>query len=757
MSSRRQLLALAVLVCASLAYVWKYVRGATEISPSFDIYAYAYPMMIQAVAAVRDGGRGLLWNALQNCGQPFFGSGTTGLLYPGNLFFFVTDYDHALYALLAFNFVVASVSAYCLCRELGMGPLAACCGGLSFGLGASSVDVNTSTPIISGPYVWFPAAILFCERILRRPSLGNTVGLALCTAITLIPGHPQFVLYLLQIIAARFLWELATDRRQISARTVGALIGGLALAPLLVAVQLFPVVELTRESIRGRTLTMRELTNGPGMTWGELRTQLAWRWDHLQPFLVLPYMLAAAAAMYRPGRRILLFYALVGLLALDLGLGGNGFFFPLYVHLPFVALFRFPNRILVITAFCAAILAAGGVEAAVGRASRPGWRSVVAVGGLLLLGMIGMNWLVPNGMNPYETWLAAIVLAAGSLAVAHRRLQAPMGAAIVVALLLQLIYFRGPAVRNLLPDGGILFAHRALFTALQARVTAQDRVYLAPPHRDHSFQQKTAALFGIPAVFDYNSQASQRFADYFSVLRTGHPIRNFNDWAYALSGFVPPTLNRRLLNLAAGRYVVVPATTAPDTPALHGMSLNPEISDGEVHVYDNPEALPRAFWVGAVEVVAQPAALLARLATDRDDLQQVALLESAPASGFLGGAVPASAATVAFTRNDPERVTLRVSAPGRGFVLLADQHFPGWRATVNDVPVPIERANYVFRLVEVPAGESVVEFRYAPRSLMLGALVSALAWLVAIGLLVVSYRRRSPTAAAGGATGVPRP
>jgi hypothetical protein len=298
-------------------------------------------------------------------------------------------------------------------------------------------------------------------------------------------------------------------------------------------------------------------------------------------------------------------------------------------------------------------------------------------------------------------------------------------------------------LRQLLPDGGVLFARRPLFTALHQRMTPQERIYVVPRPHDHSLQQKTGALFGVPAVFDYNSQISQRFANYFSTMRTGSPPRNFNDWAYAITGLLPKTLRHRLLNLSAARYLVVPATIDANNEVMRPMVLDSALSDEEVHVFENPAALPRAFWVPRVDVVANPAALLERLAKGEDDLRQTALVETMPPSGFAGETTTASGANVAFERNDPESISLRVTAPARGFVFLADQYFPGWHATVNGVAAPIERANYAFRLVEVPAGDSHVEFRYAPASLKLGAAISAAAWLLTGGLIMQTYRRRS--------------
>src|SRR5262249_36841683 len=148
--------------------------------------------------------------------------------------------------------------------------------------------------------------------------------------------------------------------------------------------------------------------------------------------------------------------------------------------------------------------------------------------------------------------------------------------------------------------------------------------------------------------------------------------------------------------------------------------------DGDVRLYENVAALARARYVPRIDVVGDDLALLQRLASGADDLGKVALVERPLASGFTGVDGNTARGSAEFLWNDPEHLVLRVDAPARGFLLLADQDFPGWTATVNGARQPIARANYVFRLVEVPAGPSRVEFRYAPASQRLGALASGL-------------------------------
>ena len=81
---------------------------------------------------------------------------------------------------------------------------------------------------------------------------------------------------------------------------------------------------------------------------------------------------------------------------------------------------------------------------------------------------------------------------------------------------------------------------------------------------------------------------------------------------------------------------------------------------------------------------------------------------------------------------------MRVHAAAPGFLFLADQFFPGWRVTVDARESELLRANHTFRLVEVPAGDSTVEFRYRPRSIAVGALLSVAGVVLCMWL---AYRR----------------
>jgi membrane protein YfhO len=83
---------------------------------------------------------------------------------------------------------------------------------------------------------------------------------------------------------------------------------------------------------------------------------------------------------------------------------------------------------------------------------------------------------------------------------------------------------------------------------------------------------------------------------------------------------------------------------------------------------------------------------------------------------------------------DPTRVTIEVDSPRSGYVVLTDTAYPGWKAAVDEHPVPIYQANYLFRAVPVSPGTHTVVFRYEPLNVRIGAALS----VIALCLMVLS-------------------
>ncbi len=168
-----------------------------------------------------------------------------------------------------------------------------------------------------------------------------------------------------------------------------------------------------------------------------------------------------------------------------------------------------------------------------------------------------------------------------------------------------------------------------------------------------------------------------------------------------------------------------------------------------VHVYRRYAPFYRA----AVVYAAQPAMGtdddLDRLLDPAFDARNIALTDQ-PLDLPPQPARPATQAEIVVYENN--RVVIQATAEDTGLLVLADQEYPGWQATVDGIPAPILRVNHVMRGVELSAGEHTVTFTFAPRPLQIGAVLTSLGLFLVILLLVWDRRRANVPMQAKAAT-----
>src|SRR5204862_3346559 len=174
----RRAAAASLLFVLAAAYVVLVALHRPAPFPAFDVYIYFIPNKLHAVYSVWHGGKGLLWNPYQACGEPFFANPAIGLLYPPHLLFLVLEPNAAVHAVLIVNLVVGALGMLLLARASGLGALAALTGALAFELGDGMMQLTGWSPMHSGPWAWVPWALFFCERLLRAPTRGGVIGLA---------------------------------------------------------------------------------------------------------------------------------------------------------------------------------------------------------------------------------------------------------------------------------------------------------------------------------------------------------------------------------------------------------------------------------------------------------------------------------------------------------------------------------------------------------------------------------------------------
>jgi hypothetical protein len=150
-------------------------------------------------------------------------------------------------------------------------------------------------------------------------------------------------------------------------------------------------------------------------------------------------------------------------------------------------------------------------------------------------------------------------------------------------------------------------------------------------------------------------------------------------------------------------------------------------------LYENLAAAPRAFVVHQWEKL-DPDWTIDRLAAT--DFRKVALLVDIAECPRPGGEVTSTAVVRA---QSADRIALHVSTSEPGFLVLTENAYPGWRCTIDGQEAAIRQADFAFQGVFVPAGRSEVIFEFAPRSLLVGQVISSAGVIVVVAILLAAW------------------
>jgi uncharacterized membrane protein YfhO len=74
----------------------------------------------------------------------------------------------------------------------------------------------------------------------------------------------------------------------------------------------------------------------------------------------------------------------------------------------------------------------------------------------------------------------------------------------------------------------------------------------------------------------------------------------------------------------------------------------------------------------------------------------------------------------------------------RNGLVMSDAYYPGWRIWVDDTEAQLDRANYAFRAVALPAGEHIVRSEFDPVPWHVGLTITLTAM---VGLSLIAMVR----------------
>lgn len=678
-----RLLAPALLLLIVFGFYWKLTlsRQFTWLD-SPDLTYQVLPWM-QYQAAELHQGRLPLWDPNHWGGQSLIGQAQPGMAYPLNWFLFSLPLRDGRIRLgyLDFYFVLihfmAALFCYWLCRDLGRTRPAGLLAGAFFGLGG--FIGSTTWPQILNGAVWAPLIFMFMLRAARgRRPWANAALSGVCGGMAILSGHHQIPLYTLLAAAGVWLYFIfRAGRPDWKAARLAAV--SLLFTALVGALQILPAYEYGRRAIRwvGAADPVEWNQRIPYSVHSEFSLQA---WSLLGTVIpgawrhANPYVGAAAGAL--------------ALLALALNWK------------------RRPVRIFAAVALGGLLFSLGrdnvfhgilyslvpGVE----KAREPAWAIFIFHFGISVLTACGID-----SLRRESPWLRR--LAVGTAA---------FGSVLLILCICLIVAAKGQVqfddrvvlvgATSLLCAGVLYAAFRGGMSRLAAAVCLLGLMLIE------------TGIGASPAIIEKSRAGTfNRLKDGADVAaflkRQQQPFRvevddqdipyNFGDWQGLsdMGGYTAsvPANTWRMGAYADRRALYGVAYTVTKKPPVAAQELVFEGSGG-LKVYRNAWAFPRVW---------------SESCASEDDVRIAAYTSS--------------------------RVVIDAGMKCTGLVVLSDNAYPGWRATVDGRPARIIPAHVSMRGVELPAGRHRIEMVYRPISVLLGTLLTALGLLGAAILAVL--------------------
>ena len=740
----------ATIVNGFPAYVDEFPQGTPKpLANIGDLVTMFYPY--HALAARAAGQRSLaLWNPNILSGAPFVGNTQSAIFYPANYLYYFMDLKRAWALGLVLQRLLAVIFTVLLLRELGGTPTGAIVSALLFGF--SGFLIAWQGQAMASSAVWLP---LICYALLRlhRETVGKFVALAaIAFAMPVLAGHPETAAHLAAtgLVVAVFLVFTKSDTGSVpNLKFAAGFVAAAVLAIGLASIQILPTLEWISNSHRSLqeywpSLPLRAIlafvsrdvmraTNSAGM---DIPEQAA--------YLGMIVFLAVPLALLHTSRKRIICLA-SGCLVLISIIYGIGPLLPLMNRIPYMGLKQW--RLILVLSLGLSVLAGLGISALEARiAEWTGekwnlrWKAALLAGCGLSVGLLMIYLLRDRTTEIVERIRmpksSLILLVAGG-AIVYARIAGWLSRVQFNVLLVSTLAFD-----VLTFSYGFLPFHRAREVYPMVELFSRLKQLDGDPFRiaplDDATVVNSELVYDLDASQGYEIPLERlyRFLDDLD--------RNEGD-AVRLDSAAMLALKDRRVDMLNTRYVLVPTFDPVDAE----LRKQPDryrlvFTAGHTDVLENLRAMPRAFIVPAsgIEVIADEALQLQRVKDPTFNPEQRVILASI---GMNKSAARESAANpdkarVEWIRRDTNSFQLKAEAPTSGVLVASQIYYPGWKATIDGVTVPVVPADYALAAISLPSGLHDVRFFYAPSSIKIGAIVSALS-LVIMGLLVWFLRR----------------
>jgi hypothetical protein len=758
---------LTYAIC-TLLLAWPALGGGFLITPRSDQFLGGWPVRDFAGQALKAGQGIPEWNPYLFGGLPYVAAMHGDIFYPTALLRLLLPTDVGLTWGFILHVFLAGCFTYGFLRAWGLGFFPSLVAGVAYMM--SGEVAGLVSPGHDGKLfvsALMPLTLWFLVRGIRDGHRWAWGAIALAVGLAVLSPHPQLQQYMLLTCGAFALFLAFSARadgtmlpRDVALKRLALATGAVAIGFVIGAVQYLPVVEYVPWSPRAGgkgwehavsySMPIEELLNVylPQFSgildnyWG--RNVIHFHSEYLGAAALL---LAGAAFGAEQWKRFRRFWIGVLVVAVLWALGGyTPFYHLVYAIVPGTKFFRAPSTMLMVVAFASSVLVGLGTErvvaGAVTRRYLVGW--LVAGAAIALLATVGAFTSLAQVIAASFPFDRAAVIDANRGAVALGGWRSLLAVGLVAALIW--LAALGRIDRRTLGWGLVavvaldLWSIERLYWNFSPPASV---IYASDPAIEFVKKAEPGRVLALQLSADGVSPSDPNFsADGLMVHRIrqvrgyhGNEIGNYQRLASKeQSGDYQNIANPAFWRLANARYLYTNALLQ-DSALKFLLGPVKNAAGSTVYLYRLPGDNPPAWLVPAL-VKAGDQATLGTILDPRFDPTRVAVIDSlssVPSQTLT--ALPAPiAVTPRVTRFDAGHIALELSAPAPAgsALIVSENYFPGWTATVDGRSAPTVRADYSFIGVPLPAGASKILLDFHDAAYARGKTITLVAVLLAL-------------------------
>lgn len=760
-----------VYAACTLSLAYPALAGRFLVNSHSDQYVAGYAFREFAAATLRATGQFPLWNPYLFGGMPYIAAMHGDIFYPTFLLRMALPTDVAMTWGFIIHVFLAGLFAFGFLRAIGYSFYGALVGGIAYmmsGQIASYVSPGHDGKLFVSAL--FPLALWMLYRGIRGGKSWSWGAFALIIGLCVLSPHPQLLQYTLLACGAYALFlafaklDGISQPRAVAIKRLAAALGSVVVALAIGAVQYLPVREYVAWSPRAGGL-------------GDYRVATSYAWNpeellnvylpqfsgmldnywgrngiHLHSDYVGVVVLILAGAAFvglrgDPRKKHIVFWSAALVISLLWSLGSSTPFYQIpYAIIPGTKYFRAPATIFFVGTLAIALLAATGaerfLERRVSRKYLIGW--LIAGGVIALLASVGgltsaaesfvderlFDRVLANRgdliVGAWRSFFFVAVTVGLGVAVLRGKVSsraAAWGLAAVMAIdlwTIERIYWM------FMPRASVIYASDPIIEALKSEPQPA-RVLAFPvqptPERDVFLTGDALMTHRIRQVLGYHGNQIGRYNDVVGTNSDDNRLFSPN-----------------ALQLTNTRYFL---TNIPELPFIGNTTLvkGPirNASGDTVYLY-RLNAENSYSWVTPVAVKAPDDQVLATLLNPRFEVRRAALFDSSAnvaVSQNVQALPPALGISTSVRHYEPGKVSIDLSAPAPqgSSLVVAENYYPGWTATVDGRPARLGRADYTLIGVELPSGARSIELNFTSPSYQRGKVITWIA--IAVGFLML--------------------